>query len=154
MNGTIHMVEFVQSESFRFTNPVNEAKMIRSNRMTTKVYILATINKVVRIALITMLPIAATLNAGDCSRALRGLRGYTIEDYCSVMRVTKAERGGMVVLLSNGIAYSASMMWLEPLPMTDVVILSRRESKGETRPGLVKLLIDNEVYDAFSVRLR
>ena len=98
------------------------------------------------LACVVAVVVAATpAAASDASRDLRRMIGYTIIDAASVREV--AEGGTEKVLaLDNGMVFSVTGLILAPLPLTDVIVFGKRLPGTSTT--LVKLLVDNEAYDA------
>jgi len=89
------------------------------------------------------------VEAQDAARDLRRMIGYTIIDAASIKSVSDGDSGGKVVVFDNGMVFQVQMLLLPPLPMTDVIIFGAK-AKG-TDIVLIKLLIDNEAYDAVAL---
>ena len=83
--------------------------------------------------------------ARDASRDLRRMIGYTIVDASSVSRTWESRRGDKYVELENGRTFRVSLLLLSPLSFTDVIVFAKGKDSEATS---IKLLIENEVYDA------
>jgi hypothetical protein len=100
-------------------------------------------------------------SARDAAGDLRRMIGYTIIDAATVREVADAKYGGKLVSLDNGDVYKVALLLLEPLPMTDVIIFAKKLTKPEVDlyrkkfPNfpeiMIRVLIDNEAYDAVFV---
>ena len=97
--------------------------------------------------------------ARDAARDLRKMVGYTIIDAATVKEVSDATPGtGKILVLDNGEVYKVDFMILSPMTYMDVVVFAKRYSKEQleairkkfpTFPEVqIKVLVDNEVYDA------
>ncbi len=83
----------------------------------------------------------------DAARDLKRMIGYTIVDASWVVNTIETKDGSKLVELGNGTTYKVELLLLDPLPITDVIVFAKKT--GDVI--LVKLLIDNEAYDAFLV---
>jgi hypothetical protein len=102
------------------------------------------------------------LDARDAARDLRRLTGYCILDSATVDQVSTSNVGEKYVRLANSMTFKVHFLFLNPLPLTDVVILAKplpqalveqfRGKVPEWRLYSYRLLIDNEVFDAEPVR--
>jgi hypothetical protein len=100
--------------------------------------------------------------ARDAARDLKKMKGYTIVDAAAVSEVLSSKLGDRIVKLDNGTAYSVRFLLLDPLPFTDVIVFAKPPSKqikekfGDKLPDTalytLKLLIDNEAFDATPVK--
>jgi hypothetical protein len=94
----------------------------------------------------------------DAARDLRRMVGYTIIKADHVWEAREAKSGGGVVKLSDGSLWKVDSMILMPLMMTDVVCFAKKlpleilanlpPKTPEIRTYSIKILIDNEVFDA------
>jgi hypothetical protein len=89
--------------------------------------------------------------ARDAARDLKRMIGYTIIDASEVKKVVADDYSSKILLLNNGINFKVSLLILPPLPLTDVIIFAKKSQSADF--VLIKLLIDNEVYDAFQVNI-
>lgn len=111
---------------------------------------------------ITMSIICFPAFGRDAARDLKRMKGFTISDAATVKEVAKGNNiVKKTLVLDNGAKFQVDLLLLDPLPLTDVIIFTKPVSKElrETFKDLpdiflyeYKLLIDNEVYDAFPVR--
>ncbi len=102
------------------------------------------------------------VEARDAARDLSRMIGFTIVAAGAVDRVVEGKMGDKVLILQDGTAFSVTMLLLDPLPASDVVVFARQPTKedmaryGDKLPRemltLYKLLIDNEAHDATLVR--
>jgi hypothetical protein len=98
------------------------------------------------------------VEARDAARDLSRMIGFTIVAASAVDRVVEGKMGDKVVILQDGTAFTVSMLLLDPLPTSSVVVFARQLTKedmaryGDKIPKemltLYKLLIDNETHDA------
>ena len=105
-----------------------------------------------------------TVIARDAARDLRKMKGFTIIDAAAVSEVVEAKIGDKIVKLDNGTAYKVQLLLLDPLILTDVIVFEKapskelREKTDKKIPDAmlyqIKLLIDNEVYDATPLSLK
>lgn len=89
--------------------------------------------------------------ARDAARDLRRMIGYTILEADSVQEIIQNKNGTKVLVLYSGSAFRVDGMLLDPLLMTDVIVFGKRAGAG-SNVLFVKLLIDNEAYDATPMR--
>ncbi len=101
-------------------------------------------NLLVCFALLLVSP--SVVIARDAARDLKRMIGYTIVDASYVEDVLESRSGWKYVKLANGTTFKVDLMLLDPLPM---IVFAKAVSKDLY---LVKLLIDNEVYDAQPVK--
>jgi hypothetical protein len=87
--------------------------------------------------------------ARDAARDLKRMVGYTIIDASWVTDTIETKYGDKIIELGNGTCYKVNLLLLNPLPMTDVIIFAKKVENSI----LIKLLIDNEVYDAIAVKI-
>ena len=95
------------------------------------------------------------------TRALSRMIGYTIVGVGAVEKVTDGKMGDKTVRLQDGTSFKVSMLLLDPLPASDVVIFARAPSEDEIkRYGgsaakedlvLYKLMLGDEIHDATPV---
>jgi hypothetical protein len=99
--------------------------------------------------------------ARDAARDLSKMKGYTIVDAAAVSKVVNGKSGSKVLLLDNKTAFEVDFLFLDPLPLTDVIIFAkplpkelREKFKNLPEQFLwqYKLLIDNEALDARPLR--
>jgi len=83
----------------------------------------------------------------DAARDLKRMIGYTIIDASWVNKTFETEDGVKIVELANGTLFKVDLLILAPLPLTDVIVFAKKF--GDVMA--FKLLIDNEVYDAFLI---
>ncbi len=83
--------------------------------------------------------------ARDAARDLSRMIGYTIAASASVRSCADSSSAmSKIIVLDNGMVFKVDMLLLEPLVYTDVIIFV----KSVSGVLMVKLLIDNEAYDA------
>src|SRR5438132_10790419 len=102
--------------------------------------------------------IASTIpaHARDAARDLRRMIGFSIVRAAAVSEV-RASNGEKYLKLDDGTVLKVSLLLLDPLPLTDVVIFAKPPRKeiidkfGKNLPieklYEFKALIDNEAYD-------
>ena len=110
------------------------------------------------LVLILALSISTVAQARDAARDLRRMVGFTVIDAMTVREAVDAKLGGKLLILDNGDVYRVDLLLLSPLRFTDVIVFAKRYSKDELAairakvPSFpdtrIKLLIDNEAYDA------
>jgi hypothetical protein len=88
--------------------------------------------------------------ARDAARDLRRMIGYTIVDTTTVSEVVDRGLEGKLLVLGNGTAFKVDMFLFDPLPLTDVIVFMKKFGKQDLI--LVKLLVENEVFDATQVK--
>ncbi len=76
--------------------------------------------------------------------------GYTIIDAAYIRSVEDDDIGSKVILLDNGRMFKVLLLILPPLPLTDVIIFGKKPKDSDII--FIKLLIDNETYDAIPLR--
>lgn len=86
--------------------------------------------------------------ARDAARDLRRMVGYTIVGASAVSDSWESKRGDQYLKLENGLVFRVSLMFLAPLSFTDVIIFAKGKDPASTS---IRLLIDNEAYDAVLV---
>ncbi|HYJ03682.1 MAG TPA: hypothetical protein VEX43_00995 [Chthoniobacterales bacterium] len=101
---------------------------------------------------------AQVAHARDAARDLSRMVGFTIINASTVKQVTVGGAGEKLIVLANGNVFKVTLLLLDPLPLTEVVIFAKPPSKeiiekfGDTLPKELltqyKLLIDNEAFDA------
>lgn len=112
----------------------------------------------VLLCLLTQSVTSGTLHlASQLSRMI----GYTIVGSGAVDKVTEGKMGDKIVRLQDGSAFKVTMLLLDPLPASDVVIFSRSPSQedikryGGSVPKealiLYKLMLEDEIVDATPV---
>jgi hypothetical protein len=97
----------------------------------------------------------------DAARDLRRLVGYTIIKADYVSDAIEGRSGVKLLKLSDGTIWKVDLLLLTPLVTTDVIFFAKKLSPEiiakmppktpEARMYLIKLLIDNEVFDAVQV---
>lgn len=111
------------------------------------------------IAVCIMCCMVTAANARDAARDLKKMVGYTIIDAATVKEVSDAtSSAGKILVLDNGDIYKVDFLILSPLTLTDVIVFAKRYSKEQLEsirqkfPSFpevqIKLLVDNEAYDA------
>lgn len=108
------------------------------------------------IAVLLLAPLAAL--ARDAARDLRRLVGYTIIKADYVSDVLESRYGAKILKLSDGSHWKVDLMLLAPLTTTDVIVFSKKlppeivakfpPKTPEILTYSIKILVDNEVYDA------
>lgn len=96
--------------------------------------------------------------ARDATRDLRRMVGFSIIAADTVDKVMDGKMGEKYVRLSSGTVFKVEMLLLDPLPITDVIVFAKPPTKEildqykgkvpEIALYQIKLLIDNEVFDA------
>ena len=103
--------------------------------------------------------ISTPLSARDAARDLKKMKGFTIVDSAAVKKIVQ-EDGKKHVVLDNKTAYRVEFLFLDPLPLTDVIIFAKPPPKelrekykdlAAEKLYTYKVLIDNEIYDATPV---
>jgi hypothetical protein len=99
----------------------------------------------------------ASVHARDAAQDLRRMIGFSIVGAAAVSEVRESSSGEKYVKLDDGTLLKVSMLLLDPLPLTDVIIFAKPPGKeiiekfGKTLPVEklyeFKALIDNEAYD-------
>jgi len=99
----------------------------------------------------------STLQARDAARDLKKLVGYTIIFADTVDDVFEKDYGDKYIKLFSGKVFKVEFLLLDPLPLTDVIVLAKpfskelREKYQSKLPDHLlysyKILIDNEVHD-------
>lgn len=100
--------------------------------------------------------------ARDAARDLRKMVGFTIVAATSVSKVVRDPDGfSKTITLADGNAYKLTMLMLDPLVTTDVIVFAKpypkelQEKYKDLPESLLfeyRLLIDNEVYEATAVQ--
>lgn len=93
---------------------------------------------------------AGPAEARDAARDLRRMIGYTILESASVRSVSDGSAGDKILVLDNGRVFQVQMLYLDPLPLTDVIIFGKKWKGSDS--VAIKLLIDNEAYDAIPLK--
>jgi len=109
-----------------------------------------TIHVAVLIAALSLAIGVPRAEARDAARDLRRMIGYAIIDAASIRSVTDGDISGKVVVLDNGMVFKVQMLFLPPLPLTDVIVFGKKPKDSDSI--LIKLLIDNEAYDAVALK--
>lgn len=101
---------------------------------------------------------APSAHARDAARDLRRMVGYTIVMAEAVDDVFTNRKGDKLIKLGNGQVFEVDFLFLDPLPLTDVIVFAKPLPKelttkynGKLPDHLLysyKLLIDNEAFDA------
>jgi hypothetical protein len=125
--------------------------------------IMTTYTARVAVCCLAILLTSITALARDAARDLRKMKGFTIIDAATVSQIITTTLGDKIVKLDNGTAYRVQFLLLDPLTLTDVIVFAKpppkelREKTDKKIPDAalsqIKLLIDNEAYDASPVRL-
>jgi hypothetical protein len=95
-------------------------------------------------SLIVIFLAITTCFARDAAKDLKRMIGYTIIDASWVEETIETKYGDKIIKLGNGDFYKVDLLLLDPLPMTDVIIFAKKYEEYV----FIKLLIDNEAYDA------
>jgi len=100
---------------------------------------------------------SSTLHSRDAARDLRKLVGYTIVLADTVNEVIENKYGEKLIKLFNGKVFKVEFLFLDPLPLTDVIVFAKPFPKDliekyqsklpEHLLYSYKILIDNEVHD-------
>lgn len=107
-------------------------------------------NTIAVVAALTLCLSGLSAHARDAARDLRRMVGYTIVAADTVSEVWENRSGDKIVKLSSGQSYRVSGLLLDPLSFTDVIVFAKKAGGSERL--MVRLLIDNEAYDAVAVR--
>jgi hypothetical protein len=118
-----------------------------------------TLSKILYFALIASLAfLPEALQAGNASRALKRMKGFTIVETDTIAEVVTDRNGDKYFKLQSGTTFKVEMVLLDPLALSDVVIFAKAPSKeilakyGKTIPEAAlyqfKLLVGDDVYDA------
>lgn len=109
-------------------------------------------------AIVFLLARPVTSGTLHLARQLSHMIGYTIVSVGAVDKVIEGKMGDKVVRLQDGTAFKVSMLLLDPLPASDVIIFARAPSQedinkyGGSVPKealiLYKLMLDDEIVDA------
>ena len=94
-------------------------------------------------AILIALLFTSFAHAGNATRELRRMKGYTIVDAASVDGAT--EKGlDTFIELDNQTAYVARSVFVPPLPLSDVIVFAKKVGADIS----YKLMIGNDIYDA------
>lgn len=114
-----------------------------------------------KLMFVALLALPLVAHSRDAARDLRRLVGYTIIKADYVSQALESRSGTKLLKLSDGTIWKVDLMLLTPLTTTDVVILAKKlpteivaklpPKTPEVRTYSIKLLVDNEVFDAVQV---
>ncbi|MEK7795740.1 MAG: hypothetical protein AAB353_14480 [Candidatus Hydrogenedentota bacterium] len=104
-----------------------------------------------------------SVEADRASRKLSRAIGYTVVDASSVSRTVEDKSGDKLLVLASGSVFKVEFLYLDPLSLTDVIVLAkpvpdeiRQQYAGKLPEHYLytyKLLIDgDDLYDATPAR--